>query len=121
MANENEVIVNRFGKNGLFTKYSDKIKDLYNKSNEPFFSTLEMMTIDGEKITIKGDQVIDNANMFKRAPIPPYLKWILPILKISSTFSSIDPHYTRFSSELNISIEDSIYNGNGVLEIMDLK
>jgi hypothetical protein len=121
MANENEVIVNRFGKNGLFTKYSDKIKDLYNKSNEPLFSTLEMMTINGEKITIKGDQVIDNANMFKRAPIPPYLKWILPILKISSTFSSIDPHYTRFSSELNISIEDSIYKGNGVLEIMDLK
>tara|TARA_B110000003_G_C16393343_1_gene435306 strand:- start:359 stop:724 length:366 start_codon:yes stop_codon:yes gene_type:complete len=121
MANQSEVIVNRFGNNGLFTKSSDKIDNLYNKNNEPLFSTLEMMTIDGEKITIKGDQVIDNANMFKRAPIPSYLKWILPILKIGSTFSSIDPYYTRFSSGLNISIKDSIYEGNGVLEIMDLK
>jgi hypothetical protein len=121
MANQSEVIVNRFGENGLFTKSSDKIENLYNKSNEPLFSTLEMMTLDGEKITIKGDQVIDNANMFKRAPIPSYLKWIIPILKVGSTFSSIDPYYTRFSSELNISIDDSIYKGNGVLEIMDLK
>ena len=71
--------------------------------------------------TIRGNQIIDNANMFERAPLPNHLKWILPIIKLGSKFSSIDPHYTRFESDLEIVIADSVFKGSGVLEIMDLK
>ena len=121
MADENDVIINRFGTNGLFTKYSDRIKNVYNKTNEPLFSTIEIITEDGNMFTIRGDQIIDNANMFERAPLPNHLKWILPIIKLGSKFSSIDPHYTRFESDLEIVIADSVFKGSGVLEIMDLK
>lgn len=121
MANKNDVLVNRFGTNGLFTKYSEKIENVYNKKNEPLFSTLEMITVDGENLIIKGNEIIDNADMFKRAPIPHSLKWILPIIKLGSKFSTIDPYYTRFSSDLSISLNDTLYTGTGVLEIMDLK
>ena len=31
------------------------------------FSKLDMITIEGEKITIEGKDIIDNADMFKRA------------------------------------------------------
>ena len=58
--------------------------------------------------------------MFKRAPLPSYLSWVLPLLKIGSKFSSIDPHYTRFESDLRLSIDDTTFQGHGVLEIMDL-
>ena len=44
MANKNEVLVNRFGTDGLYTKYSEKIENVY-KKNEPLFSTLEMITL----------------------------------------------------------------------------
>ena len=121
MANKDKVIINRFGTNGLFTKYSNRIENVYNKKNEPLFSKLDMITTDGEKITIKGKDIIDNADMFKRAPIPHSLKWILPIIKLGSKFSTIDPYYTRFSSDLSISLDDTLYTGTGVLEIMDLK
>jgi len=121
MADKNNIIVNKFGVDGLFTKYSNRIENVYNKKNEPFFSKLDMITIDGEKLTIEGKDIIDNADMFRRAPFPSYFKWIFPILKLGSKFSSIDPHYTRFASNLNISINDSIFQGSGILEIMDLK
>ena len=121
MANKDSVIINRFGTNGVFTKYSNRIENVYNKKNEPLFSKLDMITIEGEKITIEGKNIIDNADMFKRAPLPSYLSWVLPILKIGTKFSSIDPHYTRFESNLNISINDTTHQGYGVLEIMDLK
>lgn len=121
MANKDDVLVNRFGTNGLFTKYSQRIKNVYNKKNEPLFSTLEMITVNGETLVIKGNEIIDNADMFKRAPIPTSLKWILPIIKLGSKFSTIDPYYTRFSSDLKISLDDTLYTGTGVLEIMDLK
>jgi len=74
-----------------------------------------------ELITIEGKDIIDNADMFKRAPLPSYLSWVLPLLKIGSKFSSIDPHYTRFESDLRLSIDDTTFQGHGVLEIMDLK
>ena len=121
IANKDSVIINRFGTNGLFTKYSNRIENVYNKKNEPLFSKLDMITVEGEKITIEGKDIIDNADMFKRAPLPSYLSWILPILKFGTKFSSIDPHYTRFESNLNISINDTTHKGHGVLEIMDLK
>ena len=121
MADESEVIINRFGVDGLFTRYSDRIENVYNKKNEPLFSRIDMITVDGEKLTIQGNDIIDNADMFKRAPLPSYLSWVLPIIKFGSKFSSIDPHYTRFSSDLNVSLGDTTYKGHGVLEIMDLK
>ena len=121
MADESEVIINRFGVDGLFTRYSNRIENVYNKKNEPLFSRIDMITVDGEKLTIQGNDIIDNADMFKRAPLPSYLSWVLPIIKFGSKFSSIDPHYTRFSSDLNISLGDTTYKGHGVLEIMDLK
>jgi hypothetical protein len=121
MANKDNVLINRFGTNGLFTKYSNRIENVYNKKNEPLFSKLEMITTDGEIITIEGKDIIDNADMFKRAPLPSYLSWVLPLLKIGSKFSSIDPHYTRFESDLRLSIDDTTFQGHGVLEIMDLK
>ena len=121
MANKDNVLINRFGTNGLFTKYSNRIENVYNKKNEPLFSKLEMITTNGEIITIEGKDIIDNADMFKRAPLPSYLSWVLPLLKIGSKFSSIDPHYTRFESDLRLSIDDTTFQGHGVLEIMDLK
>ena len=41
--------------------------------------------------------------------------------KIRTKFSTIDPYYTRFSSDLKISLGDTLFTGSGVLEIMDLK
>ena len=61
MANKDNVLINRFGTNGLFTKYSNRIENVYNKKNEPLFSKLEMITTDGEIITIEGKDIIDNA------------------------------------------------------------
>ena len=121
MANEDSILVNRFGMNGLFTKYSDKIENVYNKTNEPLFSTIEMITEDGVKLKINGRKIIDNADIFKRGPLPIHFKWILPILKFGSKISSIDPYYTRFESDLIIETADSTFKGLGVLEIMDLK
>ncbi len=121
VANNDSTLVNRFGVNGLYTKYSDRIENVYNKTNEPLFSTVEMITKTGEVLKIKGNKIIDNADMFKRAPLPTYLKWILPMLRMGSKMSSIDPYYTRFDSDLEIVINDSVSRGFGVLEIMDLK
>ena len=121
VANNDSTLVNRFGVNGLYTKYSDRIENVYNKTNEPLFSTVEMITKNGEVLKIKGTKIIDNADMFKRAPLPTYLKWILPMLRFGSKMSSIDPYYTRFDSDLEVVINDSVSRGFGVLEIMDLK
>ena len=121
VANNDSTLVNRFGVNGLYTKYSDRIENVYNKTNEPLFSTVEMITKNGEILKIKGTKIIDNADMFKRAPLPTYLKWILPMLRFGSKMSSIDPYYTRFDSDLEVVINDSVSRGFGVLEIMDLK
>ena len=121
VANNDSTLVNRFGVDGLYTKYSDRIENVYNKTNEPLFSTVEMITKNGEVLKIKGTKIIDNADMFKRAPLPTYLKWILPMLRIGSKMSSIDPYYTRFDSDLEVVINDSVSRGFGVLEIMDLK
>tara|TARA_B100000073_G_scaffold26431_2_gene20461 strand:- start:3880 stop:4950 length:1071 start_codon:yes stop_codon:yes gene_type:complete len=121
VANEEGRLVNRFGVDGLYTKYSDRIENVYNKTNEPLFSTIEMITQNGEILKITGNEIIDNADMFKRAPLPTYLRWVLPVFRLGSKLSSIDPYYTRFDSDLEISINDSVFKGFGVLEIMDLK
>jgi len=115
IANEDDgVIVNRFGENGLFTKYSQKIKNIYNKKNEPYFSTIDMLTIGGESIKITGEEIIDNSELFKRMGMPWPFRFVLNQAKI-------DPYYTRFESNLNYSNKSQSEEGFGVLEIMDLK
>ena len=110
------VVVNRFGEDGLFTKKSALIRDLYRKQNEPLFSNLELITEDGYQIKIEGKDVIDNTLLFERIRNP-----ILPISSIMNVLN-IDPHYTRFNSRLTIKDKtNSIFEGFGILEIMDLK
>ena len=58
IANEEKVFTNRYGTDGIFTKYSDRINGLYNKKNEPLFSTVEMITKDGILIKIEGKPLI---------------------------------------------------------------
>ena len=115
IAQDRNVIVNRFGQDGLFTKKSELIENVYRKKNEPLFSNLELLTTDGFLVNIKGKKIIDNTLLFDRAKTP------IPLSKIMNTFN-IDPHYTRFQSDL--SIRDSLgntFDGYGVLELMDLK
>ncbi len=115
IAQEDNVILNRFGENGVFTKKSDLIKNVYRKKNEPLFSTLELITENGFKIKIKGEKIIDNTLLFKRAKIP------IPISPIMNIFN-IDPHYTRLESKLTLKdTSNNTYYGYGILEIMDLK
>ena len=115
LSDSNQVLINRFGENGLFTKKSNLIKNIYRKKNEPLFSNLELITEDGFQIKIEGQKIIDNTLLFDRAKTP------IPISPIMNFFN-IDPHYTRLKSKLFI--KDTINNtfeGFGVLEIMDLK
>ena len=115
VANEKDgVIVNRFGQDGLFTKYANKIEGLYNKSNEPYFSSFELLTENGRHVKISGQDVIDNTNLFKRAGLP----W--PI-RLAMSQAKIDPYYTRFDSELRYEFDEGTEDGYGVLEVMDLK
>ena len=115
IANEKDgVIVNRFGQDGLFTKYANKIEGLYNKSNEPYFSSFELLTENGRHVKISGQDVIDNTNLFKRAGLP----W--PI-RLALSQAKIDPYYTRFDSELRYEFDEGTEDGYGVLEVMDLK
>ena len=115
VANEKDgVIVNRFGQDGLFTKYSNKIEGLYNKDNEPYFSTFDLITKDGRYVKISGQEVIDNTNLFKRAGLPWPIRWAMSQAKI-------DPYYTRFNSNLSYELDGNAEDGYGVLEVMDLK
>ena len=115
LAESNKVLINRFGNNGLFTKKSDLIQNIYRKKNEPLFSTLELITEDGFQIKISGEKIIDNTLLFKRAKIP------IPIDPIMNIFN-IDPHYTRLESKLTIKdTSNNTFKGYGILEIMDLK
>ena len=115
LAQKNDIIINKFGENGLFTKKSGLIKNIYRKKNEPLFSNLELITTDGFQITIKGKKIIDNTLLFDRSKTP------IPLSKIMNSFN-IDPYYTRFQSDLEIKDNlDNYFNGYGVLELMDLK
>ena len=108
------MVVNRFGQDGLFTRYSDRIENLYNKNNEPYFSTIDILTKDGKHVRISGKDVIDNSNLFNRMGMPWPIKWIMNQAKI-------DPYYTRFNSELEYEVNEKSKEGFGVLEVMDLK
>ena len=115
IADSSKVHVNKFGEDGLYTRKSTRITDLYNKHNEPLFRELDMITEDGFKVNIIGHSVIDNSNLFKRGRMP------YPI-RLAMGAAKIDPFYTRFDSEMSLSIEgETPKTGFGVFEIMDLK
>lgn len=115
MANKEEVLINRYGNNGVFTKYDNLIKDTYNPKNESLFSNFNLITTDNIQISIEGNKIIDNSDIFERMSVPKPLRWIM-------YQSKIDPYYTRFSSTLSILTPDKKkLEGYGVLEIMDLK
>ena len=115
IADSSKVHVNKFGEDGLYTRKSTRITDLYNKHNEPLFRELDMITEDGFKVNIIGHSVIDNSNLFKRGRMP------YPI-RLAMGAAKIDPFYTRFDSEMSLSVEgETPKTGFGVFEIMDLK
>ena len=115
IADSSKVHVNKFGEDGLYTRKSTRITDLYNKHNEPLFRELDMITEDGFKVNIIGNSVIDNSNLFKRGRMPYPIRLAMGIAKI-------DPFYTRFDSEMSLSIDGKApKTGFGVFEIMDLK
>ena len=115
IADSSKVHVNKFGEDGLYTKKSTRITDLYNKHNEPLFRELDMITENGFRVNIIGNSVIDNSNLFKRGRMP------YPI-RLAMGAAKIDPFYTRFDSEMSLSIDGKApKTGFGVFEIMDLK
>ena len=110
-----EVLVNKFGEDGVFTRRSNIINKLYNKTNEPLFRQLDFITDDGFQIMIKGKEVLDNSALFKRMGMPTPFRMLMSLAKI-------DPYYSRFDSDLTIKIkDDNPSKGFGVFEIMDLK
>ena len=115
VADSNEVLVNRFGEDGVFTRRSNIINNLYNKTNEPLFRQLDFMTENGTQVSIKGKDVLDNSALFKRMGMPSPFRLLMSLAKI-------DPFYSRFDSDLTLKIggvKES--EGFGVFEIMDLK
>ena len=79
VADRNEVLVNKFGEDGVFTKRSDIINDLYNKSNEPQFRQLDFITENGFQVKIKGKDVLDNSALFKRMGMPSPLRLLMSL------------------------------------------
>ena len=114
VSDENGVIVDKFGNKELQTMKSNLIKNFYPKKNEPQFSEFTISSLNDISVRIKGGQVIDNIELFKRMKMPFPLRWGFQL-------TDIDPFYTRFSSELIIDINgQQTHQGTGVLEIMDL-
>ena len=115
VANNNEVLMNKFGEDGVYTKRSNIINGLYNKTNEPLFRQLDFITENGFQVSIKGKDVLDNSALFKRMGMPSPFRLLMGLAKI-------DPFYSRFDSELSLKIgKEKPSEGFGVFEIMDLK
>jgi len=116
IANKDGAIVNRFGEDGLFSKKSDRITDIYSEKNEPLFKTMEMITEDGYRLKIKGKNVLENITIFKRMGLP------FPI-RYGMSLSKIDPYYSRYNSKLTLIDKEGnkTEEGFGVYEIMDLR
>ena len=115
IANQDSILTNRFGENGVYTQYTNLINNLYPKNNEPLFSSIKVLTEDGILVSIKGSKLIDNSEIFKRMNLPSPIRWIM-------NKNSIDPYYSRFKSDVKLSKNGNyLGNGFGILEIMDLK
>ena len=122
VADENQVVVNKFGNRELLTMKNDLIKNYYPKKNEPQFSKFSIVSDNNISVKISGNEIIDNVEIFKRMNFPIPLNIFKPIINLAFKSSGIDPFYTRFSSTFTLKIDDSnTYNGTGVMEIMDLQ
>ena len=107
-------VYENFGQNGIFTSKENLISNLYDKNNETLFSKLKILTKDNFYLEIEGQDVIENLSLFDVVKIP-FFKQIMQ-------FSKVDPYYTRFKSKVKLKLSDGTeIDGNGVLEIMDLK
>ena len=114
IADSTGIIYENYGQNGIFTSKENLITNLYKKNNEPLFSKLNIITTDDFYLEIEGTDVIENLYLFDVNNIP-----LLPNL---FQFSNIDPYYTRYKSKVILQLPDEMrYEGEGVLEIMDLK
>ena len=108
------IIYENYGQNGIFTSKEDLITNLYEKNNESLFSKLKILTTDSFYLEIEGTDVIENLQLFEVAKIP-FVKSIMGLYKI-------DPFYTRFNSKVYLRLPNNkYYEGDGVLEIMDLR
>ncbi|MAJ44616.1 MAG: hypothetical protein CMF96_07730 [Candidatus Marinimicrobia bacterium] len=108
------IVHERFGQNGIFTAKENLITDLYKKNNEALFSKFKIITKDNYYIEVDGYDVIENLALFEITNNP-----LLPLI---FKFSSLDPYYTRYKSNVILELPNGhILDGQAVLEIMDLK
>ena len=114
IADSTGIIYENYGQNGIFTSKENLITDLYRYNNEPLFSKLKIITKDNFYLEIEGMDVIENLNLFDVNNIP--------LLSNLFQLSNIDPYYTRYKSKVILQLPNGIsYEGEGVLELMDLK
>ena len=122
VANENEVLVDKFGNRELLTMKNNLIEDYYPSKNEPQFSNFLISTHDNVSVKISGNRVIDNIEIFKRMSPPVPLNLFKPVVNLAFKSSGIDPFYTRFASSFVLKIDKNTeIDGTGVMEIMDLQ
>ena len=114
IADSTGIIYENYGQNGIFTSKENLITNLYKYNNEPLFSKLKIITTDNFYLEIEGTDVIENLNLFDVNNIP--------LLSNLFQFSNIDPYYTRYKSKVVLQLPDGMkHEGEGVLELMDLK
>ena len=122
VADENEVLVDKFGNRELLTMKNNLIEDYYPSKNEPQFSNFLISTHDNVSVKISGNRVIDNIEIFKRMSPPVPLNLFKPVVNLAFKSSGIDPFYTRFASSFVLKIDKNTeIDGTGVMEIMDLQ
>lgn len=122
VADENQVLVDKFGNKELLTMKNNLIEDYYPSKNEPQFSNFLMSSHDNISVKISGNQIIDNIEIFKRLSLPAPLNLFKPAVNFAFRSSGIDPFYTRFASSFVLKIDENIeIDGTGVMEIMDLQ
>ena len=122
VADENQVLVDKFGNKELLTMKNNLIEDYYPPNNEPQFSNFLMSSHDNVSVKISGNQIIDNIEIFKRLSLPAPLNLFKPAVNFAFRSSGIDPFYTRFASSFVLKIDENIaIDGTGVMEIMDLQ
>ena len=122
VADENKVLVDKFGNRELLTMKNDLIKDYYPSKNEPQFSNFLISSNNNVTVNISGNEIIDNIEIFKRLSLPAPLNIIKPAVNLAFKSSGIDPFYTRFASTFILKIDENIeIEGTGVMEIMDLQ
>lgn len=122
VADENQVLVDKFGNKELLTMKNNLIEDYYPSKNEPQFSNFLISSHDNVSVKISGNQIIDNIEIFKRLSLPAPLNLFKPAVNFAFRSSGIDPFYTRFASSFVLKIdENTAIDGTGVMEIMDLQ